>query len=204
MSQPLLLLTTERLAVSLVEAADAPALLAFHRANRDRLRPWLPPAPPRFLTLEYWEQWAALARDLFVDDRAVRLVLRDRTLAEAAAAGRAEAPDAILGQINFSHIIRGPLQACYVGYHLDAAAEGRGVMTEAMRAAIDLMFGPMELHRIMANHLPENARSARLLARLGFREEGLAKEYLFIDGAWRDHILTALTNPSAPPPLAVH
>jgi ribosomal-protein-alanine N-acetyltransferase len=51
----------------------------------------------------------------------------------------------------------------------------------------------------MANYRPENYRSARLLQRLGFRREGLAADYLFIDGAWRDHILTALVNPRFDP-----
>jgi ribosomal-protein-alanine N-acetyltransferase len=60
----------------------------------------------------------------------------------------------------------------------------------------------------MANYRPQNERSARLLERLGFTREGLAKDYLFIDGAWRDHVLTSLTNRhfddaslQAPPPL---
>jgi ribosomal-protein-alanine N-acetyltransferase len=47
----------------------------------------------------------------------------------------------------------------------------------------------------MANYRPENERSARVLERLGFEREGLAREYLFIDGAWRDHVLTSLLNP---------
>jgi ribosomal-protein-alanine N-acetyltransferase len=47
----------------------------------------------------------------------------------------------------------------------------------------------------MANYLPENRRSARVLEKLGFRKEGEAKHYLYIDGKWRDHILTSLTNP---------
>ena len=51
----------------------------------------------------------------------------------------------------------------------------------------------------MANYIPENERSGRLLARLGFTREGLAKDYLFIDGAWRDHVLTALANPDFDP-----
>ena len=47
---------------------------------------------------------------------------------------------------------------------------------------------------MQANYIPENHRSARLLQRLGFRVEGLARNYLFINGAWRDHVLAALTT----------
>jgi ribosomal-protein-alanine N-acetyltransferase len=48
----------------------------------------------------------------------------------------------------------------------------------------------------MANHVPRNERSARLLARLGFEREGYAKRYLQIAGTWEDHVLTAKTRPA--------
>jgi len=73
-------------------------------------------------------------------------------------------------------------------------------MGEALRAAFGQVFGLLGLHRIMANYLPTNERSARLLRRLGFTVDGYARDYLYIDGAWRDHILTALTSPSPQPP----
>ena len=69
-------------------------------------------------------------------------------------------------------------------------------MSEALRAATAHVFSAMELHRIEANYLPENLRSGRLLLRLGFEVQGYARRYLYIDGAWRDHVLTALTCPA--------
>jgi len=60
-----------------------------------------------------------------------------------------------------------------------------------------LVFDAMQLHRIMANYRPENERSARLLARLGFEKEGEARAYLRINGVWADHVLTALINPAS-------
>jgi ribosomal-protein-alanine N-acetyltransferase len=81
-----------------------------------------------------------------------------------------------------------------LGYQIDRECEGRGLMSEALRAAIRYMFEDQKLHRIAANYRPENVRSGRLLAKLGFRIEGFAKDYLFIDGAWRDHILTSRVN----------
>jgi ribosomal-protein-alanine N-acetyltransferase len=47
----------------------------------------------------------------------------------------------------------------------------------------------------MASYRPENERSGRLLARLGFECEGLAKAYLKIDGEWADHVMTSRLNP---------
>lgn len=67
-------------------------------------------------------------------------------------------------------------------------------MTEALELLIPYAFGPLNLHRIMANYMPRNRRSARLLKRLGFRIEGRAPDYLQIAGRWEDHILTSLVN----------
>src|SRR3546814_5111337 len=107
-----------------------------------------------------------------------------------------EDPDGpVIGQVNFSNIVRGAFQAAHMGYQIDAECEGRGLMTEALRLAIDFMFARFGLHRIMANYIPDNHRSGRVLERLGFEKEGYARNYLFIDGAWRDHVLTALINP---------
>ena len=70
------------------------------------------------------------------------------------------------------------------------------MMREALEATVEHVFAVLKLHRIQANYVPHNARSGRLLERLGFVNEGLAKDYLFIDGAWRDHVLTARFNPA--------
>jgi ribosomal-protein-alanine N-acetyltransferase len=101
-----------------------------------------------------------------------------------------------LGTIAFTQIARGPFQSCMLGYALAREAQGRGLMHEGLRAAIDHVFGAMRLHRIQANYVPTNERSGRVLRRLGFAVEGYARDYLFIGGAWRDHILTALINPN--------
>jgi starch phosphorylase len=69
------------------------------------------------------------------------------------------------------------------------------LMQEALEAAIAYMFETQNLHRIMANYIPGNERSARLLERLGFEREGYAKAYLNIAGRWQDHVLTARVNP---------
>ena len=102
----------------------------------------------------------------------------------------------MIGRINYTQIARGPFQSCMLGYAIDHAHEGQGLMREALEATIEHVFAVLRLHRIQANYVPDNARSGRLLERLGFVSEGLAKDYLFIDGAWRDHVLTARLNPA--------
>lgn len=102
--------------------------------------------------------------------------------------------DSIIGICHFTQIFRGSFQACYLGYKIDYAYEGKGLMYEALQTAIQYLFENLYLHRIMANYMPANIRSAKLLNRLGFVIEGYAKEYLFINHRWEDHVLTALIN----------
>jgi [ribosomal protein S5]-alanine N-acetyltransferase len=71
---------------------------------------------------------------------------------------------------------------------------GGGVATGAVALAVDHAFGPVGLHRVEATVRPENAASLRVLAKLGFRDEGLLRRYLEVDGAWRDHRLLAMTR----------
>ncbi|MCA9794032.1 MAG: GNAT family N-acetyltransferase, partial [Candidatus Eremiobacteraeota bacterium] len=104
--------------------------------------------------------------------------------------------DRVVGHVELSQIARGPLQAAYLGYALDQQFQGRGLMRRALEAVIAYAFGDLGLHRLMANHRPDNQRSARLLARLGFETEGIAKAYLKLDNEWQDHVLTALVTPT--------
>jgi ribosomal-protein-alanine N-acetyltransferase len=67
-------------------------------------------------------------------------------------------------------------------------------MRESLQASISYVFSELRLHRIMANYMPFNRRSGGLLRRLGFVVEGYARDYLQINGAWEDHVLTSLTN----------
>jgi [ribosomal protein S5]-alanine N-acetyltransferase len=102
--------------------------------------------------------------------------------------------DNMIGICNFTQIFRAPFHACYLGYKIDYEYEGRGLMYEALQRAIQYVFEDLHLHRIMANYMPNNTRSAKLLDRLGFVIEGYAREYLLINHQWEDHVLTALTN----------
>lgn len=177
---------TERTLLRLGCDDDAPALLDFFVRNRAYHKRWEPPLRDTFFTVEV--QRAVIRRRAaeFAEGRSACLLMFDRTARDGA----------VIGRINLTEIVRGPFQACVLGYAVDRAYEGRGYMFEALRAAIDFAFGDLRLHRIMANYRPENERSGRILGRLGFTREGYAREYLFIDGAWRDHVLTALTNPN--------
>ena len=193
MEAPLPELTTERLAVRLARPGMEAAMARFLKENFEgHLDRWSPPATTAFFTEGFWRERLVLAVEEFHAGRSARFVLQARAPGSAL-----EAP--ILGTCNYTNVVRGPFLACTLGYQVARSHEGHGLMSEALRATNAFVFGALRLHRIMANYRPENERSARLLERLGFAREGLARDYLFIDGAWRDHVLTALCNPDFAP-----
>ncbi len=118
-----------------------------------------------------------------------RLILRLPEPSEAA-----EGLRYMQNNLTHSQIFRKGFQAAYLGYGIDHDKQRQGLMFEAISAALDYVFNDRNLHRIMANYMPTNERSGNLLKRLGFRVEGYAKDYLLINGSWRDHVLTSLTN----------
>ncbi|MEQ8951827.1 GNAT family protein, partial [Parvibaculum sp.] len=69
---------------------------------------------------------------------------------------------------------------------------GRGYVTAAVRALVPYVFEELRLHRLQAACLPENERSRAVLRKCGFTEEGIARGYLRINGAWRDHVVYAI------------
>ena len=104
----------------------------------------------------------------------------------------------LAGQITASNVVRGAFDSASVGYWVDGAVAGRGVLPTALAMPVDHCFGPVGLHRIEANIRPENAASRRVVEKLGFREEAMHLRYLFIDGAWRDHLSFAVTREDVP------
>lgn len=180
------ILTTERLELLLLDPEDAPRVVAYVRRNESHLASWEPPRPQGFATEPFWRSQLELNRA----EKEARTALRMFLVA------RADRGGPLLGSCNFFQVVRGAFQACILGYSLDHGAQGRGYMTEACEAGIGYVFGEWGLHRVMANYQPTNERSGRLLRRLGFVVEGYARDYLYIDGAWRDHVLTSLVNPN--------
>jgi ribosomal-protein-alanine N-acetyltransferase len=182
---PLPQLVTGRLYIELATPAHAELHAAFFGRNREHFARWDPPRGD-VESAGYWSRALAAARRDFQAGRSVPLV----------ALPRDEPADVLVARINFTQIARGAFHSCMLGFAIDREFEGRGLMREALAASIDWLFGTLNLHRVQASHRPENERSRRLLARLGFEREGLARQYLFIDGAWRDHVINAKLNPN--------
>ncbi|MDE1893658.1 MAG: GNAT family N-acetyltransferase [Pseudomonadota bacterium] len=177
------LLRTAHTRIRLPEPSDAPGLLRYRLENRAHLAPWEPLREESYYALEQCAQAIADGREAARLDRGYPLVVF--------------APDEeeILASLTLSNIVRGPFQACLLGYGVGIRRQGTGLMHEALEAGLAWAFGELGLHRVMANYLPRNERSARLLQRLGFEREGYARSYLRIAGRWEDHVLTARIRP---------
>jgi len=100
--------------------------------------------------------------------------------------------DRLIGGVTLSNVRRGVTQSAMLGYWLGLPYVGRGLMGATVRAILQHAFEPLRLHRVEAAAQPTNARSVALLRRAGFAEEGLARRYLKINGAWQDHLLFAM------------
>lgn len=178
-------LRTERLLLTLPAPSTADLHLRFARENAAHLAPWEPPSPEGHDTVRFWRDRLAKNLREFHKGVSVRFSIF----------WRRDPKSPVLGNCNFSTLVWGAFHCATLGYRLDHRVEGKGVMTEALAAATAYMFREQDFHRIQANYRPTNERSGAVLRRLGFSVEGYARDYLFIDGAWRDHVLTSLTNP---------
>ena len=176
------LLKTNRLIIKLLEPPEVPLMLDFRLSNKLHLREWEPSRSPDFYTERFWSVQSKLATKQFQDGKSVCLIIMNLSASK------------ILGVCNYTNIVRGTFQACHLGYSIDQANEGRGIMFEALKTSNQFIFEHIKLHRIMANYIPRNKRSASLLQRLGFVIEGRAESFMKINGVWEEHILTSLIN----------
>ncbi|MBB6157047.1 ribosomal-protein-alanine N-acetyltransferase [Pseudomonas sp. JAI115] len=179
----LLSLPCQRLTLAILAPEQAELESDFYARNQRHLAPWSPIRTTEYFSTEQIRRRLEVQASAFEAGLAMHFALLTLDGQQ------------MIGACNFSGIIRGAFQACYLGYHIDHVHQGQGLMQEGLEAGIGYMFDTQNLHRIMANYMPGNERSARLLERLGFEREGYAKAYLNIAGRWQDHVLTALVNP---------
>lgn len=165
------------------DATDAAMIVEYFQTNRQHLQPWEPRRDESFYSIASWTQKLIKLQELHKLGLGYYLLITEKE------------SGAMLGTISFSSVARFPLHACNVGYSLAEQAQGRGVMTRALRLAVNYMFRIHNMHRIMAGYIPRNKRSESVLKKVGFEYEGLAKAYLLINGRWEDHHMMALVNP---------
>jgi ribosomal-protein-serine acetyltransferase len=144
------------------------------RWHLERWLPWVPYNSTPEASLRYAE---ACAAD-WDAGRAVRFAIRDR------------ANQTLLGVVGLDSCVH-LHRSCELGYWLRRDATSRGLMTEAARACVDFAFGRMGVHRIRCAAATDNMPSLRVIGRLGFRFEGIARQAEFVGSRWLDHALFA-------------
>lgn len=144
------------------------------RRNAAWLTPWEATVPEP--TLDPPPTFAAMVRRLRADARAGRALPYVITH-----------EGVLVGQLNVGGVVRGSLRTAFLGYWIDEAVAGRGIVPAAVAMSVDHCLGPFGLHRVEINIRPENTASLRVVEKLGFRDEGVRRRYLHIDGGWRDH-----------------
>ncbi|MGC3835276.1 GNAT family N-acetyltransferase [Moritella viscosa] len=157
-------LETENLIISVLNPDDVELLVKYERDNRSHLSPWEPTRIAGYFGLEETKKRVELNFKNFQLGSSISLVAFDKSKSE------------IICLCTFSNIVHGVL------------------MFEMLQASIQYVFIEYNLHRVMANYIPSNIRSEKLLDKLGFQKEGMAKSYLKISGSWQDHVLTSKIN----------
>lgn len=158
--------------LSRVTRADAADLIAANRASQDYHLPWV----ASFTDQTGFDSWFS----------------RCLTGPNVGLVAREAASNEVVGIINVNEIVAGVFQSAYLGYYGMSGFARKGLMTEALRAAVSYVFGDLGLHRLEANIQPGNRASIALVQRLGFQKEGYSPRYLRIDGEWQDHERWAL------------
>lgn len=150
--------------------------------NQNWLEPWEPSSPYRWDERNSPASWPQL-------HSALKKAARNGTMLPLMIlyGGR------FAGQITVSNIVHGVQRSCTIGYWVDGALAGRGIVPTALALMIDHCFTEVYLHRVEIDIRPENRASLRVVEKLGLRREGYFERYLDIDGAWRDHLGFAIT-----------
>lgn len=162
------------------EMRDFEEWAALRHLSRAFLTPWEPTWPVDDLTrTAFRRRLRRHASEIENDDAYPFLLFR-------------ESDDRLVGGLTFGQVKRGVAQAATLGYWMGQPFAGQGWMSRAVRAATGFAFATLRLHRVEAACLPQNEASIRLLTRTNFKQEGVARSYLRINGIWQDHLLFAL------------
>ncbi|PFG61962.1 ribosomal-protein-alanine N-acetyltransferase [Thioclava sp. ES.031] len=168
---------TDRMILRPPQHGDYRPWASLREDSRDFLVPWEPSWSADHLSRKAFSNrvyWAARA---IANGTAVPVFLFSRR------------DDIFLGAITLDNIRRGPAQAGTLGYWIGRRHARQGYMREAIEAVVHYAFTKLDLSRIEAACLPENAASRGVLEKSGFKYEGVAQSYLQINGRWRNHVL---------------
>lgn len=156
----------------LLEEADADELYGLVEANRPYLAAWMPWAAEQ--TLERTLNFIRTTRARHAENNGFEMAL--------VLDGR------IVGAIGLANVdwVAG---AANIGYWLDEAHRGRGLMTRAVEALTEHAFDELGLHRVEIRAAAENRRSRAIPERLGFEQEGVLRQAERVGDSYHDLVV---------------
>lgn len=160
---------------------DAQDVLNYYIKNKEYLRKFEPTREKNFYTLDVQKRTLIESYTEFLNGRSVNFGIYKNSK--------------FIGKIQISNIVIGVFKSAFIGYSIDEDEQGKGYMKESVKLALQYGFNEIGLHRIEASTLVDNIKSQSVLKSSGFKELGLNKNYLFIDGKWRDHLTFYKVNP---------
>ena len=176
-------LTHGEISLRIIKARDAKTVERLVLSNRAWLKPWEATNPHGPTSFDFKAQIRGLLRQLENDEGIPFLILYKGE---------------IVGQLNVANILHGSVSSCVIGYWIIPEVAGKGITPTAVALAMDYVFKVVGLHRVEIDIRPENEASVRVVEKLGLRHEGLKKNYIHINNAWRDHLVFALTADEVP------
>lgn len=175
---------TERLNINVLSEDYAGKILDFYYSGREYFIPKESKKPDNFYTLSYQSALARCEYNAYLDGSYYRYFITLK--------GN---PDQIIGTVSFSQITPSPYNSCIIGYKFLPEFQKKGYATEAVLELVKRMFEAGSLHRIEAFCLPDNTDSIKLLERVGFEFESIAKSVIKLQSGYRDHCRYQLINP---------
>lgn len=176
-------LTTARLILKVEDSTKAADILDFYDRNQILFDNFEPTRPANFYTLAYQTAVINYEYNQTITGKMLRyyVYLKD-------------APETIIGSVNFSRLEHGPFSRAAIGYKFDSSYHGQGYALEACEAAIKILFSNYKIHRIEARVATDNLPSIRLLEKLQFRFEGIEYQSVEVNGTFRDHYRYSLIS----------
>ena len=169
------------------ERGDQKKWTELRHASREFLEPWEPAWPPDATSRSAFRRRLTRFDEDWREERACAFFILNRT------------SDTLQGGITVTNVRRGVAQSASIGYWIGEPYARQGYMSEAVQLTLNFCFETLNLHRVEAACLPSNSASRALLLKSGFKEEGLARQFLRINNQWQDHVTFAIIRVDARP-----
>ena len=175
---------TQRLILKIIGPDYARDVLQFYLDDKELFERYEANRSPNFYTEEHQHTILQVEYGLTLKMQQIRfyVFLKDK-------------PSQLIGTVCLYQVSRIYSHA-ELGYKFSSKFHHKGYASEAVEKLIDIAFMELNLHRLTAHVQETNHPSIRLLENLGFKKEGICRDYLYLHGAWRNHIQYSLITPS--------